>query len=101
MFVPEGEKTHTIINDLEVFIREHRAKFRFPDSDGRAPITFHGLRHTYVTEHYSRLRRAGDTDLEACRKLAPLLGHKRPEIVHTYLTKDLVARFENGGDGDV
>ena len=101
LFVPKGEKTHTIINDLETFIREHRAKFRFRDADGCAPITFHGLRHTYVTEHYSRLRRAGDTDLAACRKLAPLLGHKRPEIVHAYLTKALIARFENGGGGDV
>ena len=43
----------------------------------------------------------GDTDLAACRKLAPLLGHKRPEIVHAYLTKELIARFENGGGDDV
>ena len=98
LFVPEGEKTHTIINDLETFIREHRAKLRFQDADGRAPITFHGLRHTFVKEHYTRLRRAGDTDLAACRKLAPLLGHKRPEIVHCYLAKDLVARFEKSGE---
>jgi len=98
LFVPEGEKTHTVINDLEAFIREHREKLRFPDLDGHAPITFHGLRHTFVKEHYTRLRLAGDTDLAACKKLAPLLGHKRPEIVHAYLTKELIARFWESGE---
>jgi len=101
LFVPDDKATDKAIYELQKFIREHRAKFRFPDSDGRVPITFHGLRHTYVAEHYTRLRRAGDTDLAACKKLAPLLGHKRPEIVHAYLAKELIARFENGGDGDV
>jgi len=97
LFVPDDKKTDAAIYELQKFIREHRAKFRFPDSDGRVPITFHGLRHTYVKEHYTRLRLAGDTDLAACKKLAPLLGHKRPEIVHAYLTKALVAQF---GDGE-
>jgi len=101
LFVPDDEKTDKAIYELQKFIRVRRAKFRFPDSDGRVPITFHGLRHTYTKEHYTRLRLAGDSDLEACKKLSPLLGHKRPEIVHCYLTKDLIARFEDGGDDDV
>jgi integrase len=96
LFVPEGEKTHEVIKELEAFIREHREMLRFPDSDGKPPITFHGLRHTYVAEHYTRLRKNGDSDKEACKKLAPLLGHKRPEIVHAYLTKALVAQFGEG-----
>ena len=101
LFVQEGEKTHEVIKELEAFVRKHREMIRFPDSDGKARLTFHGLRHSYVAKHYVRLRRSGDTDKEACMKLAPLLGHKRPEIVHCYLTKALVAQFRKGGDGDV
>jgi len=101
LFVPQGEKTHEVIKELEAFIREHREMIRFPDSDGTAKLTFHGLRHTYVAEHYTRLRKSGNTDKEACMKLAPLLGHSRPDVVHVYLTKALVAQFGEGGDSDV
>jgi len=101
LFVPQGEKTHEVIKELEAFIREHREMIRFPDSNRTAKLTFRGLRHSYVAEQYTRLRKSGDTDKKSCMKLAPLLGHSRPDVVHVYLTKALVAQFEKGGDGNV
>ena len=101
LFVPEDKETHTVIKEFQRFIREHREKFRFPDSDGKAPITFHGLRHTYATEEYIKLRRAGNSKLGAKKKLAVLLGHSRPDIVDIYTASVDESQFGDGGGGDV
>jgi len=101
LFVPEGKETHVAIHDLQKFICKHRDEIRVPDSDKKPPMTFHGVRHSYVVEHYTRLRLEGDTHLLACKKLAPLLGHSRPDIVCLYLPRAVQSQFGDGGDDDV
>jgi len=99
LFVPEGRETHLVIKEFQHFIREHRKKIPTPDSGRTAKLTFHGLRHTYAAEQYTRLRKAGLSELDARKKVAKLLGHGRDDVTRIYLAGVDESQF--GGDDDV
>ena len=105
LFVPDEKQTDLVIKELQAFIRLHRENVRFPDSDETKPITFHGLRHTYAAEQYTRLIQAGHSEYNARKKVAELLGHNREDVTRIYLAgvkkADSAGESGKGGDGDV
>jgi len=101
LFVPDGRETHEVIKEFQRFIREHRQRIPPPDSDRTAKLTFHGLRHTYAAEQYTRLRKSGLSALDARRQVAGLLGHGRDDVTRLYLAGVDESQFWESGDGDV
>jgi len=83
LFVSEGVPTHSAIEDLQRFIREHRDEVRDQGSD--RPMTFHGLRHTCAVEWYTSLKIEGYSDFQARKQVSLWLGHEREEITRIYL----------------
>lgn len=82
LFVPPKKRGHEVIEDVQQFIIRHRAKFADPDRE--ADLTFHGLRHTYAHEEYTRRMKA-DMDESAARlELSKLLGHSRIDVTKIY-----------------
>ena len=84
LFVPDGVETHQAIKELQVFIYIHRPYVQDPDST--RPMTFHGLRHTCVTEWYFQRIDAGSSPYEARKECAKLLGHGRDDVTTIYLS---------------
>ena len=84
LFVPDGVETHQAIKELQVFIYIHRPYVQDPDST--RPMTFHGLRHTCVTEWYFQRIDAGASPYEARKECAKLLGHGRDDVTTIYLS---------------
>lgn len=86
IFVPPGEKTHTVIKSIQKFIQRHREEIT------ERKITFHGLRHSYAREELAqRLERPernnlqrNDLNRSAQLQVAELLGHGRPEVTKVY-----------------
>ena len=72
------------IKELQVFIYIHRPYVQDPDST--RPMTFHGLRHTCVTEWYFQRIDAGASPYEARKECAKLLGHGRDDVTTIYLS---------------
>lgn len=83
VFVRNNEKTHKVINNLQVFIYNHQKDFRTTD-DGRNR-SFHGLRHLYAQNRYRYFREKGIDDYNARLKVSKELGHFRVEITEIYL----------------
>jgi len=89
IFVPPGEKTHTVIKSIQKFIQRHREEIT------ERKITFHGLRHSYAREELTRrLERPEEYSLQrkslnraAKLEVAELLGHGRPEVTTVYTGK--------------
>ena len=100
LFVPAGRDTHSVIHELEAFIRRHRDAVK--DEGSERPMTFHGLRHTCAADWYRRLTREGKTLHEARLQVSHWLGHERAEITQIYLagSEGKPDRYWNGGDGD-
>ena len=100
LFVPAGWDTHSVIHELEAFIRRHRDAVK--DEGSERPMTFHGLRHTCAADWYRRLTREGKTPHEACLQVSRWLGHERAEITRIYLagSEGKPDSYWNGGDGD-
>ena len=100
LFIPAGRDTHSVIHELEAFIRRHRDAVR--DEGSERPMTFHGLRHTCAADWYRRLTREGKTPHEAHLQVSRWLGHERTEITRIYLTgsEGKPDSYWNGGDGD-
>ena len=84
LFVPDGVETHQAIKELQAFIYIHRPYAQDPDST--RPMTFHGLRHTCVTEWYFQRIDAGASPYEARKECARLLGHGRDDVTTIYLS---------------
>ena len=77
---------------LQQFIRDHREEIQDPNSD--RPMTFHGLRHTYAAEVYTKLLQQGKSPLNARYEVSRLLGHERADVTNIYLVS------VNGGKND-
>ena len=107
LFVPDGVPTHQAIQELQAFIRVHRAFAQDPDST--RPMTFHGLRHTCAAQWYRESIQAGRTPYEARLAVSRLLGHGRDDVTKIYLASlssgqdsykdDLSLRDDAGYDG--
>lgn len=87
-------KIHTYEANVQNFILEHREKIQDKDrndsahnvkADERAPLTCHGLRHTYAREELQRLKDSGMEEKEARQVLAEELGHWRSSVTEIYL----------------
>lgn len=81
VFINKEEKTHKVINNLQVYIYNHNKEFR--DSD--KSLTFHGLRHAYAQGRYRKLTQNAFNDYSARLKVSRELGHFRVEITDIYL----------------
>ena len=95
LFVSDGKPTHIAKIELQNFINTHRKFVTAPDSDRTAPITFHGLRHSYAAERYTRLRTAGYSEYDARLQVSKWLGHERDDVTRIYLAG---IKQEGGGD---
>lgn len=83
VFVRNEEKTHHVINSLQVFILRNQDRFRI-SNDGTNK-SFHGLRHLYAQNRYKQFAEGGYNDKQARLKVAKELGHFRVKITEVYL----------------
>ncbi|MGL4912627.1 MAG: tyrosine-type recombinase/integrase [Romboutsia sp.] len=82
VFIREGEQTHKVIKNIQMFIYNNQDKFAL-DKDKQ--LTFHGLRHFYCQNRYKELIKGGLTDLQARKIVSRELGHYRISITEIYL----------------
>ncbi|MGL5153295.1 MAG: tyrosine-type recombinase/integrase [Clostridium sp.] len=82
VFIREGEQTHKVIKNIQMFIYNNQDKFAL---DRNKQLTFHGLRHFYCQNRYKELIREGLTDLQARKIVSRELGHYRISITEIYL----------------
>lgn len=83
LLVPDGMPTDRAINALELFIYRYRNGINDEGSDRR--LTFHGLRHTYAAEQYTKLTEDGMSAIDAHYAVSRLLGHERADVTNIYL----------------
>ena len=83
LLVPDGMPTDRAINALELFIYRYRNEVSDKDSDRR--LSFHGLRHTYAAEQYTKLTEDGMSAIDAHHAVSRLSGHERADVTNTYL----------------
>lgn len=93
LFARTGERVHKLKQRVNKFISYHREQVQDADrcssahnvkNGDRAPLTFHGLRHSYARETYQRARQKGLTHQEAEHLVAQRLGHNRAEVTRIY-----------------
>jgi len=82
-FHKPDDKTHLAMKRFEQFIYDNKPKLQDPGST--RPMTFHGLRHTCAAEWYKQYIDAGDSEYQARKKVAKLLGHGRDDVTRIYL----------------
>lgn len=82
VFIREGEQTHKVIKNIQMFIYNNQDKLAM---DRSKQLTFHGLRHFYCQNRYKGLIRGGLTDLQARKIVSRELGHYRISITEIYL----------------
>lgn len=83
LFVEPNDKTHLSMKRFEQFIYDNKSKLQ--DSDSLRPMTFHGLRHVCAAEWYKSCIECGDSEYQARKKVARLLGHGRDDVTKIYL----------------
>ena len=83
LLVPDGMPADRAINALELFIYRYRNEICDEGSD--RCLTFHGLRHTYAAEKYTRLTEDGMSAIDAHYAVSHLLGHERADVTDIYL----------------
>ena len=94
LLVPDDVPTDRAINALELFIYRYRNEVSDEGSDRR--LTFHGLRHTYAAEKYTRLTEGGTSAIDAHYAVSRLLGHERADVTNIYLA----SVRKRGSDGE-
>lgn len=83
LLVPDDMPTDRAINSLQIFLLRNRSYIQDPND--RRPLTFHGLRHSYAADTYSRLIDGGMSALDAHYAVSRLLGHERTDVTNIYL----------------
>lgn len=83
LLVPDNMPTDRAINRLQFFLYNIREEIRAPGDP--QPLTFHGLRHSYAADTYSRLISKGMSALDAHFEVSRLLGHERADVTNIYL----------------
>jgi integrase len=83
LFVQSDDKTHLAMQRFEEFIRRYKPLIQ--DVGSMRPMTFHGLRHTCAVEWYKNYIESGDSEYQARKKVAKLLGHGRDDVTRVYL----------------
>lgn len=95
LFVRDGEQAHDVQHRIEGFVSRHRAEAG--PADREAPLTVHGLRHSYAKEEYLVRIAQGEPSQQAKREVSNLLGHNRPDVTNIYLAS---IREDVGDDED-
>ena len=95
LFIPGGVNTDVVMNGLEQFIIRNRD----PHRETEAPLTIHGLRHTWAAEQFIKLRTAGNTPYDARKQVAQWLGHERDSVSNIYLASLSDIERKGGGSG--
>lgn len=83
LLVTDDVPTDLAIKQFQAFIWRNRESVQEPGRE--APLTFHGLRHTYAAETYKKLVEGGMSELDAHFAVSRLLGHERPDVTNIYL----------------
>lgn len=94
LLVPDDVPTDLAIKQFQAFIWRNRESIQDPGRE--APLTFHGLRHTYAAETYQKLVEGGMSKLNAHFAVSRLLGHERPDVTTIYLA----SIRKDGADGE-
>ena len=83
LLVPDGMPTARAITALELFIYRYRNEVS--DKDSHRRLSFHGLRHTYAAEQYTKLTEDGMSAIDAHYAVSRLYGHERAYVTIIYL----------------
>ena len=94
LLVPDDVPTDRAINALELFI--YRCRNEVSDEGSGRRLTFHGLRHTYAAEKYTKLTEDGMSAIDAHYAVSRLLGHERADVTDIYLA----SVRKRGSDGE-
>jgi site-specific recombinase XerD len=78
LYVPEGEKAHLVIKQVQDFIRKKR-----PLRDGEQ-LTSHGLRYGYAQGRIKELAAAGVPEEKSELQVAREMGHNRRRVTRGY-----------------
>ena len=100
-----GKSAGTVKTDLAAIRFFHdkmsRPKYTLPTNSElgvelERRLTFHGLRHTYAAEKYTRLTEGGMSAIDAHYAVSRLLGHERADVTDIYLA----SVRKRGSDGE-
>jgi site-specific recombinase XerC len=94
LFVAPDDKTHLAMQRFEEFIRRHKPDIQ--DTGSTRTMTFHGLWHTCAAEWYQKYIESGNSEFQARKKVAHLLGHGRDDVTKIYLAS---LREDDDADG--
>ncbi len=83
LLVPDDMPADYAMNQMQFFIRKNRKDIQ--EDESGAPLTYHGLRHTYAAEKYQEFITNGMTPLDAHFAVSNLLGHERSDVTDIYL----------------
>lgn len=83
LFVAPEEQTHAAIHALQAYIWLNRGRVQEPGQE--KDISFHGLRHNFAAEQYTKLLAQGRSAESAEQTVAELLGHRRRDMARLYL----------------
>lgn len=83
LLVPDEMHADRAMNQMQFFIWKNRTDIQEEGCD--APLTYHGLRHTYAAEQYQEFVEGGMTPLDAHLAVSKLLGHERADVTNIYL----------------
>lgn len=90
----KNHEIHKFKKSIQNFINHHRRQIQLPNrsltghnvnSDMKAALTAHGLRHLYAKEKYKLYRNKGYSIEQAKVAVSKELGHHRKEITEVYL----------------
>jgi len=90
----KGHNIHDFKKSIQNFINHHRKNIQLPErelsahnvnTNMKAPLTAHGLRHSYAKEKYYHYRKKGYSVNQAKIAVSRELGHHRKEITEVYL----------------
>jgi integrase len=93
LFVRPGDKTHQVVNRMEKFLEYHREKVvtsegiekRIDTRDGsQRPLTFHGLRYSYVQQRMEEEMGKRFTEAQAALIVSREVGHERINVIAIY-----------------
>ncbi|MBC9710398.1 MAG: tyrosine-type recombinase/integrase, partial [Enterococcus sp.] len=92
LFVSEDEKAHQVVNRIEKHLERYRgtvetlegALKRVDISNEVNPLTFHGLRYSYVQDRMTDLQAQGLNWKAAAKIVTQEVGHGRIEVVKVY-----------------
>jgi site-specific recombinase XerD len=83
LLTPDDLSVKNAIYNFQMFIKRHRDSVSAPNRE--APMTAHGMRHSYARDTYLQSREQGGSYKQACKTVSPLLGHNRASVTRYYL----------------